>query len=148
SLKLSAIYRDGWTASGMVAVVGRGAVAKARAAGRLVLDRVKRGGFELADSLVEVLGAGDIVPGVVASEGAPFEVVLRVTVRDPRREAVERFCREIAPLVTSGQPGIAGYASGRPTARPAFGYWPALVPRERIRAATSIRSAAERSGTV
>ncbi len=42
-LKLSAIYRDGWTASGMVAVVGRGAVAKARAAGRLVLDRVRRG---------------------------------------------------------------------------------------------------------
>src|SRR5207248_9445763 len=30
SLKLSAVYRDGWTASGLVAVVGRDAVAKAR----------------------------------------------------------------------------------------------------------------------
>jgi hypothetical protein len=147
SLKLSAIYRDGWAASGMVAVVGQRAVAKARAGGRLVLDRVRRGGFELGDSLVEVLGAGDVVPGVVPLESAPFEVVLRVTVRDPRREAVERFCREIAPLVTSGPPGIAGYASGRPTARPAFGYWPALVPRERVRAEASVRSAAEWSET-
>jgi hypothetical protein len=142
-LKLSAVYRDGWTASGIVAVVGRDAVAKARAAGRLVLDRVRRGGCELADSLVEVLGAGDVVPGVVPLQSAPFEVVLRVTVRDSRREAVERFCREIAPLVTSGPPGIAGYASGRPTPRPAFAYWPALVPRERIAPEIEVRKAEE-----
>ncbi len=143
SLKLSAVYRDGWTASGMVAVVGRDAVAKARAAGRIVLDRVKRGGFEPADSLVEVLGAGDVVRGAVAPDTPPFEVVLRVTVRDPRRAAVERFCREIAPLITSGPPGIAGYASGRPTPRPAFGYWPALVPRDRVTPDVSSRTAAE-----
>ena len=142
-LKLSAVYRDGWTASGLVAVVGRDAVAKARAAGRVVLERVKRAGFELADSLVEVLGAGDVAPGVVTPELPPFEVVLRVTVRDPRRVAVERFCREMAPLVTSGPPGIAGYANGRPTTRPAFGYWPALVPRERITPEVRVRAAAE-----
>lgn len=143
SLKLSAVYRDGWTASGLVAVVGRDAVAKARAAGRIVLDRVKRGGFEPADSLVEVLGAGDVVPGAVAPAFAPFEVVLRVTVRDPRRAAVERFCREIAPLVTSGPPGIAGYASGRPTPRPAFGYWPALVPRDLVMPEVRVQTAAQ-----
>ena len=145
-LKLSAVYRDGWTASGLVAVVGRDAVAKARAAGRIVLERVKRGGFELADSLVEVLGAGDVVPGVVPPSAAPFEVVLRVTVRDPRRGAVERFCREMAPLVTSGPPGIAGYANGRPTPRPAFGYWPALVPRERVAPEVLVRTAVEWMG--
>ncbi len=142
-LKLSAVYRDGWTASGLVAVVGRDAVAKARAAGRIVIERVKRAGFDLADSLVEVIGAGDVVPGVVISERMPFEVVLRVTVRDPRRAAVERFCREIAPLVTSGPPGIAGYASGRPSPRPAFGYWPALVPRELVASEVRVRSARE-----
>jgi len=70
-------------------------------------------------------------------------VVLRVSVRDPRRAAVERFCREIAPLITSGPPGIAGYAHGRPSARPAFGYWPALVPRELVPARVVLRTAAE-----
>ena len=94
-----------------------------------------RAGFTLADSLVECLGAGDVVPGVVRPAISPFEVVLRVTVRDPDRAAVERFCRELAPLVTSGPPGIAGYAAGRPTPRPAFGYWPALVPRSLVEAA-------------
>ena len=70
-------------------------------------------------------------------------MTLRVTVRDVKRPAVERFCREFAPLVTSGPPGIAGYASGRPSPRPAFGYWPTLVPRSMIDAAVDVRPAAE-----
>src|SRR5205814_6444778 len=144
-LKLVAVYRDGWTASGILAVVGRDAEAKARAAGVLVLERVRRAGFPLADSLVECFGAGDLAAGVVRPTTPPFEVMLRVTVRDPDRAAVERFCRELAPLVTAGPPGIAGYASGRPTPRPAFGYWPALVPRDKAEAQVrvDVRTAAE-----
>jgi hypothetical protein len=142
-LKLAAIYRDGWTASGLVAVVGDRAEAKARAAGRAVLERVRRAGFELAEALVECLGAGDVVPGVLRPALPPLEVVLRVTVRDPRRAAVERFCRELAPLVTSGPPGIAGYATGRPSPRPAFGFWPALVPRTRVATAVAVRAASD-----
>jgi hypothetical protein len=143
SYKVAAVYRDGWTASGLVAVIGRNAEAKARAAGRIVLERVRRAGFELADSLVECLGAGDVVPGVVPPREPPYEVVLRVTVRDPRREAVERFCREIAPLVTAGPPGIAGYATGRPSPRPAFGYWPTLVPKSLVPSRVEVRPASE-----
>ncbi len=142
-LKVAAVYRDGWSASGMVAVIGRDAEAKARAAGRIVLERVRRAGFAIQDALVECLGAGDLVPGVLAPRESPTEVVLRVSVRDPRRAAVERFCREIAPLITSGPPGIAGYAHGRPSARPAFGYWPALVPRDLVPARVALRTAAD-----
>ncbi len=144
-LKLVAVYRDGWTASGMLAVVGRDAESKARAAGEVILERVRRAGYQLADTLVECFGAGDVAPGVVLPTAPPFEVVLRVTVRDPVRAAVERFCRELAPLVTAGPPGIAGYASGRPTPRPAFGYWPALVPRSlgEARVCVDVETAAE-----
>lgn len=144
-LKLVAVYKDGWTASGMLAVVGRDGEAKARAAGSLILERVARAGYQLADSLVECFGAGDVAPGVIRPSSPPFEVVLRVTVRDPNRAAVERFCRELAPLVTSGPPGIAGYAAGRPSPRPAFGYWPALVSRSLAeeRVTVDVRTAAE-----
>jgi hypothetical protein len=62
-----------------------------------------------------------------------------VTARDPDRAAVERFCRELAPLVTAGPPGIVGYAAGRPSPRPAFGYWPALVPRALAEDRTRVR---------
>ncbi len=141
--KVAAVYRDGWMASGMVAVIGRHAESKARAAGHLVLDRVRRAGFGLEDSLVECLGAGDVVPGVILPGFEPYEVVLRVTVRDPRRAAVERFCREIAPLITAGPPGIAGYANGRPSARPAFNYWPTLVDRSLVRARVEVRTASD-----
>ena len=142
-LKIAAVYRDGWTASAMVAVVGRNAEGKARAAGQLVLDRVRASGAEIAESLVEVLGANSIAPGVVALNSPPFEVVLRVSVRDPSRAVVERFCREMAPLVTSGPPGIAGYASGRPSPRPAFGYWPALVDASLVPPTLETRTAHE-----
>ena len=142
-LKLAIVYRDGWTASGMLAVVGRDAERKARTAGALLIERVRRAGFSFADSLVECLGAGDVVPGVCPPGDRPWEVILRVTVRDSNRQAVDRFCREFAPLVTSGPPGIAGYASGRPLPRPAFGYWPALVPRSMIVADVKVRTAAE-----
>jgi hypothetical protein len=71
------------------------------------------------------------------------EVMLRVTARDLRREAVERFAKEFAPLITSGPPGIAGYASGRPQVRPAFGYWPTLVPRELAVPQVEVRTARE-----
>jgi hypothetical protein len=142
-LKVAAVYRDGWTASGLLAVVGRGAEAKAHAAGWIVLERVKRAGYELAHSLVECLGTGAVVPGVYHFPEPAFEVMLRVTVRDPSREAVERFCREFSPLVTSGPSGIAGYTTGRPSPRPAFGYWPTLVPRALVESAVDVRKASE-----
>jgi hypothetical protein len=143
TLKLAMVYGDGWSASGMLAVVGRDAEKKARAAGAVILERVRRAGFSLADSLVECFGGGDVVPGVVRWGESPWEVILRVTVRDGDRRAVERFCRELAPLVTSGPPGIAGYAAGRPTPRPAFCYWPALLPRSLVEAKFAVRTAAE-----
>jgi hypothetical protein len=80
---------------------------------------------------------------VSRTPGPAFEVVLRVTVRDPNRAAVERFCREFAPLVTSGPSGIAGYATGRPAPRPAFGYWPALIPRNLVESRLEVRPARE-----
>jgi hypothetical protein len=149
-LKMVAVFQDGWTSSGIVAVVGRDAEPKARAAGALVLERVRRAGFPLADSLVECFGAGDVSPGVVRPTVPPFEVMMRVTVRDPSRAAVERFCRELAPLVTAGPPGIAGYAASRPAPRPAFGYWPALIPRSRVedQVRVEVGTAAEWAGDV
>lgn len=140
-LKLAAVYRDGWTASGLLAIVGHRAATKARRVGEVILDRVRAAGVTLQDSLVECLGAGDVVPGVMPMAYEPVEVILRVTARDPDRRAIERFCREFAAMITSGPPGLAGYASGRPIPRPAFAYWPALVPRELVSQTLTARAA-------
>jgi hypothetical protein len=63
----------------------------------------------------------------------PPEVQLRIGVRGQDRKAVDRFTRELVPLVLSGPPTATGYGEGRPAVREVIAYWPALVPREEIR---------------
>ena len=130
--KVSIAYRDGYASSGTLVIFGPEAPYKARRCGAMILERLKRAGAEPAQSCVECLGTGDCVPGVLRPGEDPPEVVLRVAVRDPRRDVVERFTRELAPLVTSGPPGVTGYATGRPAVREVFAYWPALVPKDAV----------------
>lgn len=141
--KVSLAYQDGFTACGQLLVYGDDCVEKARACSQLILKRVRAGGYQLEHSHVECLGAGEGVPGVHAPPKDLREVVLRIAVRDSRREAVERFTRELAPLVTSGPPGIAGYATARSSVRPVFAYWPTLVPKRFVTPRTEMKKASD-----
>jgi len=130
--KVSIAYGDGFTSSGTLIVMGPDARNKAQFCGEMILSRLRRAGVELEQSNIECLGSGDCLPGVLPSQADAPEVVLRVTVRDPRRAAVERFTKEFAPLITSGPPGLAGYATGRPPVREVFSYWPALLAKSAV----------------
>lgn len=141
--KVSLAYHDGFTASGQILVYGKDCVAKARACAAMVNERVERVGYALDAFHVECLGAGAGVPGVSEAPANLREVMLRMTVRDSRREAVERFAKEIAPLITSGPAGLAGYATARAQVRPVFAYWPTLVSKELVQPACEVRTAAE-----
>jgi len=132
SYKVSISYRDGFMASGTLVLTAPNAVAKAEACGEIILNRLKRCGAEPQHYNTECLGAGDAVPGVMSGAADPPEVVLRVSARDSRRAVIERFTKEFAPLVTSGPPGVTGYAIGRPPVREVFAYWPALVPKSLV----------------
>jgi hypothetical protein len=136
--KVSASYRDGFMSAGTLVIAGPNAAAKARRSGEIILDRLRQAGLTFAHSLVETIGAGACVPGVVTAAHDPPEVVLRVAVRDPRRAAVERFTREFAPLVTSGYAGTTGYTTGRPPVREVFAYWPALVAKGAVEAKAEV----------
>jgi len=57
---------------------------------------------------------------------------LRVGVRSENRTAIERFTKEIAPLVLTGPPGVTGFAGGRPKVEEIVAYWPALIPKSEI----------------
>jgi hypothetical protein len=92
---------------------------------------------------IELLGTGTGVPESGGSDVSPREIVLRVSVQDARRDAVERFTKEFAPLITSGPAGLAGYAVGRPQVRPVYAYWPTLVPRHLVKANVEVRTARE-----
>jgi hypothetical protein len=130
--KVSIAYRDGFMSAGTLVIAGPNAAMKARLSGNIMLEKLRHAGFTFAESNVEVLGAGDCVPGVIGTTADPPEVVLRVAVRDPRKSAIERFTKEFAPLVTSGLPGTTGYTTGRPPVREVFAYWPALIAKSTI----------------
>jgi len=143
SYKVSLAYRDGWMASGTLLVFGPDCREKAERCGSIILERCRLGGFELARTQVELLGFGGGVPGAWfwRKYQAPGELVLRVSAHDSRREAIECFAQQFAPLITSGPAGLAGYASGRPQVRPVFAYWPTLVPRSLALPKVEVRSA-------
>ena len=62
----------------------------------------------------------------------PPEVQLRIGVRGRTKRAVDRFTRELIPLVLNGPPGATGFGEGRPPVREIVAYWSALIPREEI----------------
>jgi Acyclic terpene utilisation family protein AtuA len=127
--KVSIAYRDGYMASGTLTLAAPDAVAKAQLCGKAILRRI---GVSVDRSNIECIGGGACAPGVIDPSAEPPEVVLRVTVHDSRKDVVERFAKEFAPLVTSGPPGVTGYTTGRPAVREVFAYWPALVEKDAV----------------
>ena len=56
-------------------------------------------------------------------------LVLVLGVTDDDKAKVERFGKELAPVITNGPPGITGFAGGRPKAREVVAFWPALIDK-------------------
>jgi hypothetical protein len=127
--KVSIAYRDGYTTSGTLTIAGPDAVAKAQLCGKAILQRI---GVAVDRSNIECIGSGACAPGVIDPSTDPPEVMLRVSVHDRRKDVVERFAKELAPLVTSGPPGVTGYTTGRPAVREVFAYWPALLEKNAV----------------
>jgi hypothetical protein len=83
--------------------------------------------------LTEFVGANATHGPLAGKPSADLpEVQLRVGVRSEDRSAVERFTKEIAPLVLTGPPGVTGFAGGRPKVEEIVAYWPALIPKSEI----------------
>ena len=140
--KISATYRDGFKAHGQLTIFGHDAVKKARHAGEGLLRGLSERGCHFRETLVECLGTGASARGIVSrmSDTHLVETVLRVSVAADARDPVERFTREIAPLVTRGPQGVTGYATGRPKVLPIFGYWPCLIDRASVKPTYKILS--------
>jgi hypothetical protein len=62
----------------------------------------------------------------------PQEVMMRIGVRSHDVRSVERFGKEIAPLILTGPPNVTGFAGGRPRPSEVVAYWPALIEKTRI----------------
>lgn len=132
-LKVSIAYRSGFKAIGTLVYAWPDALEKAQHADVILRQRLERLGLKFDKILTEYVGAnathGPLAP---APDRELAEVQLRVGVRSENRAMVERFTREIAPLVLNGPPSVTGFAGGRPKVEEIVAYWPALIDKSVI----------------
>lgn len=140
--KVSVSYSAGWKAVGSLVYGWPDAYKKAQAADRVVRERLDRLGLKFDSVLTEFVGV-DACHGVLS--GPPSqdiaEVTIRIGVRSEDKRAVERFTREVAPLVLNGPPTVTGFAGGRPKVEEIIAYWPALIPKSEVKSEISVTEA-------
>ncbi len=141
TLKLSISYTAGWKAIGTLVYSWPQALAKAQAADSIVRERLREIGLTFDEIYTEYFGVNACLGPAAPPNPDPPEVQLRIGVRGPDRKAVDRFTRELVPLVLNGPPGATGYGEGRPAVREIVAYWPALIPREEIATRVELVSA-------
>ena len=132
-LKVSISYSAGYKAVGTLVYAWPDAYDKAQAADKVLRARLDRLGLRFDHMLTEFVGA-NATHGPLAGEprADAAEVQLRIGVRGQDRAAIERFTKEIAPLILTGPPAVTGFAGGRPKVEEIVAYWPALIPKTEI----------------
>ena len=132
TLKTSITYSAGWKALGTLVYSWPDALAKAKAADRIVRQRLGDLGLTFDEIHTEYLGAGACHGPAAAPNPDPPEVQVRIGARGQDRAAVDRFTRELIPLVLNGPPTATGFGEGRPRVQEVVAYWSSLLPREEI----------------
>jgi hypothetical protein len=141
-LKVSLAYRAGYKAVGSLVYSWPDALEKAEMANKILRERLDRLGLKFEQVLTEFVGANAThgpLAGPDAGRNAP-EVQFRIGVRDADKKKVERFTREIAPLVLNGPPSVTGFAGGRPKVEEIVAYWPALIDKTVVTTHVEVRS--------
>lgn len=141
-LKVSISYFYGYKAVGTLVYGWPDALKKAKRADKILRGRLERMGLAFEEILTEFVGV-DATHGRLAGPPDPniAEVQLRVGVRARDKDPVERFSREVAPLILNGPPSVTGFAGGRPKVETVVAYWPALIPKTEIHPRVDILNA-------
>jgi hypothetical protein len=140
--KLSVAYSAGWKAVGTLVYSYPDAFEKAKAADKILRVRLEKLGLKFDVILTEFVGV-NATHGHLAGEPPKDipEVQLRFGVRGQSKEAVERFTKELAPLILTGPPSVTGFAGGRPKVEEIMAYFPALIPKSLIETKVEILEA-------
>ncbi len=131
--KVSIAYSAGWKAVGTLVYAWPDAYAKAQAADKILRERLYRLGLKFDLILTEYVGVNATHGHLSGEPSADIpEVQLRFGVRGQNKAEVERFTKELAPLILTGPPAVTGFAGGRPKVEEIMAYFPALIPKSLI----------------
>lgn len=131
--KISASYIDGFKISSTLVYSWPKAVKKAKKAGEILLKRAEKLGIEFRDYNTELVGlnaCNERQDELKKDLTELNEVQLRIAAHGNSKEQLDRFGKEVAPLILTGPSGVTGFAGGRPKASEVVAYWPALLKKE------------------
>lgn len=140
SYKVSMAYFDGYTAFSTLTYAWPDALEKAKKADEILRARLNNLGLQFDEIRTEFLGFNSCFGPLAQHPEMLNEVVLRVGVRGKDKNAIERFGREIAPLILTGPPSVTGFAAGRPKPSEVIAYWPALIPKAAVTPKVEVES--------
>ncbi|GAB4369855.1 MAG: hypothetical protein Kow0042_11780 [Calditrichia bacterium] len=138
--KVSIAYADGWTCIGQLTYAWPDALEKARKADQIIRQRIADLHLDFEEIHTEFLGINACHGPLAHPVEDPNEVVLQIGVRGRNHNHMERFSREMIPLVLCGPPTVTGFASGRPRPKEVVAYWPALIPKDLITCQVDVES--------
>lgn len=133
--KISASYIDGYKLSSTLVYSWPDALRKAQKAGEILLKRAENLGITFRESNIEFVGVNACNEDVTAlqqNQDSLNEVQLRISVHGDSKKDLDRFGKEIAPLILTGPSGVTGFAGGRPKASEVVAYWPALLNKNAV----------------
>lgn len=134
--KISASYNDGYKLSSTLVYSWPDALKKAVKAGEILKQRADNLGLKFDEYRVEYIGVNgcDETPVDKSHHEEEYpEVQMRVSVSGKSRDDLNRFGKEIAPLILTGPGGVTGFAGGRPKASDIVAYWPALLDKDAVK---------------
>jgi hypothetical protein len=131
--KVSMSYADGYTAVSTLTYTWPEALEKGREADRILRKRLENLGLVFDEIRTEFVGINACHGHLAAIPDYINEIVLRIGVRGKDYDTVERFGKEIAPLILTGPPSVTGFAGGRPRPSEVIAFWPALIPKDAVK---------------
>ncbi len=138
--KVSMSYFDGYTAFTTLTYAWPDALEKAQKADEILRTRLKDLGLQFEEIRTEFLGYNSCFGPLAKDAEKLNEVVMRIGVRGKDKNAIERFAKEIAPLILTGPPSVTGFAGGRPKPSEVIAYWPALIPKNSVKPKVVVES--------
>ncbi|GJQ61489.1 MAG: ABC transporter substrate-binding protein [Melioribacteraceae bacterium] len=132
--KVSCSFEDGYSAVGSLTYSWPDALKKAKAADKILRKRMENLGLRFDEINTEYVGYNSCHGPLSKQipEDDLNEVMLRIAVRGQNYKDIDRFGKELAPLILTGPPSVTGFAGGRPRPSDVVAYWPALIPKKLV----------------